>query len=252
MQIYALPCGNIEFARHLFFPESPVDERMTIPVVSFLIRHPKGNVLFDTGVHPDVIADPFGSLGQRIASQYNYIGGKNDNVVSQLQLLGLATGDISHVINSHLHFDHCGANEFFPKAVFIVQKREMESVRGRNDPFQIINIDHPGEYLLIDGDHDLFADGRIQLLSTFGHSPGHQSLLLTLDRGKKVLLAADACYTREHLDGNILPATFSDAKAAMATLSHLRQLEEKEQVHLYFGHDGQQWGYGFTSSQLLG
>ena len=63
MQIYALCCGFLEFDRHVFFPDHAPGTRMTIPVSSYLLIHPKGRVLFDTGVHCQAIADPVGRLG---------------------------------------------------------------------------------------------------------------------------------------------------------------------------------------------
>jgi glyoxylase-like metal-dependent hydrolase (beta-lactamase superfamily II) len=251
MQIYALSCGRLEFSRHLFFPESPTDTSMTIPVLAFLVCHPRGYVLFDTGVHPGAVSAPLARLGPRIASSYRFLAGKSENIVGMIARLGLRPDDISHVINSHLHFDHSGGNGFFPGAVFVVQRKEMENARKKNDPFQMINITHPGEYRLLDGGYDIFADGSLQLLPTCGHTPGHQSLLVHLNAKKKVFLAADACYTRKHLEGNILPATFWDAQVAMDTLGLLSKMEKEEGVHLYFGHDANQWGSEGAFPQLL-
>lgn len=65
LQIYALCCGYLAFDRHLFFPDHAPGMRMTIPVSSYLLIHPKGRLLFDTGVHCQVITDPVGRLGAR-------------------------------------------------------------------------------------------------------------------------------------------------------------------------------------------
>ena len=70
VQIYALCCGFLEFDRHVFFPDRDPGTRMTIPVSSYLLIHPKGRVLFDTGVHRQAITDPIGRLGERRATRF--------------------------------------------------------------------------------------------------------------------------------------------------------------------------------------
>jgi glyoxylase-like metal-dependent hydrolase (beta-lactamase superfamily II) len=120
IQIYALCCGYLEFDRHIFFPDRAPGTRMTIPVPSYLLIHPKGRVLFDTDVHCQAIVDPVGRLGERRATRFTIRSQVGNNVVSQLVCVGMRPADITHVINSHSHFDHCGGNEFFPQATQLV------------------------------------------------------------------------------------------------------------------------------------
>jgi hypothetical protein len=101
--------------------------------------------------------------------------------VSQLAPLGLRPDDLAYVANSHFHFDHCGGNECFPRATFLVQKREMEAARAAAGSYagytpSARDFDHPLDYRLIDGEHDVSDDGTVVLVPTFGHTPGHQSL----------------------------------------------------------------------------
>ena len=88
MQIYALCCGSLEFDRHIFFPDHDPGTRMTIPVSSYLLIHPKGRVLFDTGVHRQAITDPIRRLGERRATHLTVRSQVGDDVVSQLARLG--------------------------------------------------------------------------------------------------------------------------------------------------------------------
>jgi N-acyl homoserine lactone hydrolase len=163
MPIYALCCGSLEFDRHVFFPDREPGTRLTIPVPSYLLIHPKGRVLFDTGVHCQAIADPVGRLGERRAMRLTLRSQVGDDVVSQLALIGMRPEDITDVINSHFHVDHCGGNEFFPQATFLVQSREMARVRGPDNLFDLQDFDHPLTYQLIDGDYDVFGDGQLVL-----------------------------------------------------------------------------------------
>ena len=151
-----------------------------MPVLSFLVDHPRGKLLFDTGVHCQARLDPVGRLGPERVKRLTVKSQEGDDVIPQLARLGLTPGDVRYVANSHLHFDHCGGNEFFPRATFLVQRPELESARRPGfvpsySPSPI-DFDHPLDYQMIDGEHDVFGDGAVVLLPTYGHTPGHQSL----------------------------------------------------------------------------
>jgi glyoxylase-like metal-dependent hydrolase (beta-lactamase superfamily II) len=121
--IHALCGGMIELDRSSFFSDVAPGTRITIPVMCFLISHPRGHVLVDTGVHRQARTDPVGRMGERRASLFGMRSAPTDEVVSQLALLGLAPSDVRYVVNSHLHFDHCGGNEFFPSSTFLLASR---------------------------------------------------------------------------------------------------------------------------------
>jgi predicted HTH domain antitoxin len=104
---------------------------------------------------------------------YRPVPGRRD-VVSQIARLGMRPDDITHVINSHLHVDHCGGHECFSQATCLVQSREMARARSPDNPYNPQDFDHPLNYHLIDGDYDLFGDGTLVLLPTYGHIPSRR------------------------------------------------------------------------------
>jgi N-acyl homoserine lactone hydrolase len=242
IKIYAMCCGRLEFDRKLFFPEDASGARLTIPVPSFLIRHDRGTVLFDTGVDCYAHLDPVARLGERIAGIFALRGAKNENVIDQLASVGLKADDVTHVINSHFHFDHCGCNALFPRATFIVQRAEMDMARAPNSPYNRAQWDQALDYRLVDGEHDVFGDGALVLIPTVGHTAGHQSLRVRAAPGVDFVLTADACYSREHLDREILPAGSTwNQRMMIETYSQLRALQERHGCRLVFGHDPEQW-----------
>jgi N-acyl homoserine lactone hydrolase len=247
LRLYVLCGGYIELDLALFLPDRPPGTRWTVPVPTFLVVHAEGRLLFDTGVHPAALADPVGRLGESRARRFVVRSGPGDDVVSQLALLGLRPDDVTHVANSHFHFDHCGGNEFLLRSTFLVQRRELEAARDpavlaeRRYAPSAVDFDHPLAYQPVDGEHDVFGDGPVILIPTPGHTPGHQSLRVRAGRGPGVVLAADACYTRENLDRMMLSGVFWDADEMLRSLARLGHLRDGEGAMVIYGHDPAQW-----------
>jgi len=241
LRAYALSCGALEFDKSLFFPASAPGERIVAPVSSYLIVHPQGRLVFDTGVHCDALADPAGRLGKRIAALFTLRSRAGEDVVSQLAALGLKPNDIRYVVNSHFHFDHCGCNASFPRAQFLVQRAELAAARAEPKRYRSKDWDVPLDYREIDGEHDVFGDGTVVLLPTPGHTPGHQSLWIRPGGGMQFLMTADACYTQEHLEKSILPSNASDAALMTQSMNRLRALRDRQGAVLLYGHDAAQW-----------
>ena len=241
VKVHAMCCGRLDFDRSLFFPDERPGTLLTIEVPAFLIRHAKGTVLFDTGVDCLAQQDPVARLGERLAAIFRLRAAAHENVVAQLACLGLRPADVTHVINSHFHFDHCGCTSLFPRATFIVQRAEMEMARSPSSRYNRADWDHPFDYRLIDGEHDLFGDGELVLLPTPGHTAGHQSLRVRAAPDVLFVLAADACYSRAHLEREVIPQAVWDVPAMIESYRDLRALQERQGCQLIFGHDPTQW-----------
>jgi len=160
-----------------------------------------------------------------------------------LQAVGTDPDAVRYLINSHLHFDHTGGNALLPNARLVVQRREWEA--GQRDDEIQRNFFFPGDYrtgqdvLQVDGEHDLFGDGRVVCIPTHGHTPGHQSLRLRLDDGN-VVLTGDACYLRRTLDELRLPNLAADPEQMLASLQRLRALRDAG-ARIFYGHDPDFW-----------
>ena len=245
INVYALCTGFIELDRASMVSDLPPGQPWTVPVVSFLASHPKGKLLFDTGVHCQARLDPLARLGPERIKRLTVKSRQGDDVVPQLAKLGLKPDDVRFVANSHLHFDHCGGNEFFPRATFLVQRAELEAARRPGfvpsySPSPL-DFDHPLDYRMLDGEHDVFGDGSVVLLPTYGHTPGHQSLLVRAGKQAQIVCASDACYTRENMDRDVLPKILWNPSVMSESLAVLRKLRDQAGATMFYGHDPAQW-----------
>jgi len=241
VRVLALECGWLTGPAGLFLADA--SGRLRVPVPAFLVEHPQGHVLFDTGLHPGLQVDAAARLGS-LADVFDVEFGADADVASRLEALGIAPRSIRWVVASHLHFDHVGGLRTIPDATLVVQRREWEA--GADADARVRNTYEPSDYdlgharRLVDGEHDLFGDGRVVCVPTFGHTPGHQSLRVRTDAGAEIVLSADACYLRETLETLRLPAVVHDATEMRRSLERLRALAAAGS-RVVFGHDAEQW-----------
>ena len=243
VRLYAMTCGWVTMRmRAILDGEGDKDSTLVVPIPSYLIEHPKGRVLFDSGLNLAVQHDYDGYMGG--LTKYMQAELKpGEELVSCLKRLDRDVADIDYVVNSHLHFDHCGGNGEVPNAAIVIQKPEWEYAQSR-DPekptgYKREDYDHGQDVQQVSGEHDIFGDGSVVCIPTYGHTPGHQSLKVRHDGGE-VVLAGDACYLRQTLDNLHLPAIVHDREQMIASLHVLRGLQARG-ARIYYGHDPEFW-----------
>jgi N-acyl homoserine lactone hydrolase len=230
-----------------------------LPVPMFLVEHPgAGPILVDTGFHPSVVQDVRPNLGPGARLLYRVRMDREQTAAAQLAARGLSPADVKTIVMTHLHIDHASGISELPDATYVVDRREWASAGARGGALKgyvPAHFDHPFDWRAIDydapatGPHedfsrsfDLFGDGSVRLLSTPGHTRGHQSLLLRLSGGRQVLLVGDAAYTRRTLEGGPLPLLIEDAGAFRRSLGELRAfLARNPDVLAIPGHDAEAW-----------
>ena len=228
--------------------------KITVPVAFFLIKHPKGNVLFDTGNNDKIITDPtyWGPLAAALEP------GRSPDVAidAQLDRIGVKPADINYVVLGHMHLDHAGNVGKFSTATIVYQRDEIVNafwpkpgfggayITGdfamlRND----VGQSSPSRQKVIElnGDLDLFGDGSIYIHRQVSHTPGSQMVLVRLPKTGPVVLTSDVCYLMENLQKDILPsvALAYDPAGILDGYAWVKHLMSAEGADVIFAHDAE-------------
>jgi len=240
VELYAFTCGFLTIPHGILL--EGMKGKITVPVPSYLIAHPNGRVLFDSGLNPQARTDPAGYMGPEGVKYAAFHFEPGEEIATRLAALSIAPEEVTQLVNSHLHYDHSGGNAQLPNAEVIVQLREWEHALDLpdDDPgYRRRDFDTGQTVRKISGELDLFGDGTVTCIPTYGHTPGHQSLRVRTSRGEFVL-CGDACYLKRTLDELHLPGVLSDREAMLAVLLRFRALQAAG-TRILFGHDPEFW-----------
>ncbi|MBR0801933.1 N-acyl homoserine lactonase family protein [Bradyrhizobium japonicum] len=197
----------------------------------YLIKHSsKGWFLWDTGIADAVAAMPNGLVP---ADPKAVTWRRPKTLAAQLEQLGLKPDDVKAMAVSHTHPDHTGNVELFPQATLYVQKAEYDWPGANNEPR--FKPSHPVE--LLAGDKDVFGDGSLTILSTPGHTPGHQSLLVKLLKTGAVVLSGDAVHFKDNWDNRRVPSMNANKDQSAASMQKIADTLTKEKAQLWINHD---------------
>jgi glyoxylase-like metal-dependent hydrolase (beta-lactamase superfamily II) len=194
------------------------------------MHHTQGWLLWDTGVTDAIAAMPDGQAPPDPRMTH---WRRPKTLASQLELVGVNSTDIKYLAISHTHPDHIGNVEMFPQAMLLVQKAEYEWPTplgvGR------FKAGHPVKKL--EGDYDVFGDGSVTIISTPGHTPGHQSLLVNLPKTGAILLSGDAVHFKSNWENRRVPSGNTDKDQTLASMQRISELLAKENAQLWINHD---------------
>jgi N-acyl homoserine lactone hydrolase len=237
VKLYLLAGGLIDADRSVIHPGDDSHRRVTLPCMQLLIQNEGHSVLFDTGMPVEAAGDPDG-----LKRAYDIdptwlrpLAGPDERIDAQLAFLGMRIADLDLVVSTHFHFDHAGANGLCQGVTIVAQEAEIEAARAG----EYLDVwDAPG--LLFRPVHgDWSPLPGVEMLFTPGHTPGHQSILVRLP-GRPWLFTVDAVYTEEHWRAHHLGAV-TDVAQARASVERLREIAERENARIIFGHDIAQW-----------
>jgi glyoxylase-like metal-dependent hydrolase (beta-lactamase superfamily II) len=236
-RLYLFDCGAIHLGNVEGFSlkdtETPVRDLF---VPCYLIEHERGRLLFDSGL--PLRAAGVGTIPLDDGGSITY----PRSIVDQLAAMHLSPPDITYVAFSHLHSDHAGGANAFTDSAVLMQKAEWDAALAGypefepSDPFS--KLKEPGAKLtIIEGDHDVFGDGTVKLIATPGHTPGHQSLLVDLERTGLILLSGDLYHFRESRTLRRVPTFNYDADLTLKSMDRVEALLKETGATLWIEHD---------------
>lgn len=196
----------------------------------YLIHHSNaGYVLWDTGITDRLVVLANGVAVPALSQTWH----RTKTLLASLAAIGVAPADVRYVAISHIHPDHAGNVDEFPDATLIIQKAEWDYAMTL--PQRPFSLEHKTQ--LIEGDKDLFGDGSLTVLSTPGHTPGHQSLLVHLEKSGYVVLSGDLVHFESNWDNRRVPEFNYDKAQSTASMEKIARILEEKHAQLWINHD---------------
>jgi glyoxylase-like metal-dependent hydrolase (beta-lactamase superfamily II) len=218
LKLYAFSSGALTLGKGFLVNGASMDP-IQVPVGFYVVKHPKGNVLFDTGNNDKIITDP-GYWGAAFTG-LKPVNTPDVAIDTQLKKIDLTPDDITYVVVSHLHLDHGGNVAKFPKSTLVVQKSEIQNFfwpePGTGSNYVLGDVlplrgnmtasANAVKMLQLEGDQDLFGDGTLIVKRWVAHTPGSQMMTVRLKNTGFTILTGDNVYFRENVEQNIPPST---------------------------------------------
>lgn len=203
---------------------------------SYLIVHPRGTVMFDTGgIGDDKFPADGGPAKEGIMSA-------TKKLVPQMAAAGYTPSDVTYLVLSHYHSDHTGNANLFGGATWIVQKAERDFMfsdapQGIIQPATYGALKNAKTKILNNEDFDIFGDGTVVIKTTPGHTPGHQVLFVTLAKTGPILLAGDLYHYPEEITTGKTPSFEFDAATSAKSRAAMQAFVKLTGAKLWIEHD---------------
>jgi len=238
LKLYVLNCGEIVVHDAGVFNPSLAGQEKILSDSCYVIKHPKGTVVWDAGL-PDAIAD--------LPNGFDAGGGLftvfvNKTFQSQLQAIDVDPANVTYIAMSHLHFDHTGNANLFTNATWLIQQPEYDIAftdQGIADGF---NPDSYSELAnnptkVLHGDYDVFGDKSVVIVSTPGHTPGHQSLYLDLPETGPVVLSGDLYHFQLNRDTYVVPGFNTSIRETIHSFVGIDNFLDSSHAKMWIQHD---------------
>ncbi|MBG09130.1 MAG: hypothetical protein CME68_10255 [Halobacteriovoraceae bacterium] len=218
------------------------ENKKKFPTTCFYIQHPKGSLLWGTGLD-----DRYANL----KGGKSFYGGMSKHIVKKtlrkkLEKIGVSLDSITYVSVSHLHPDHTGNLHLFKKSKILLQKEEVDAGFGPFPFFYFFEFNHykniKKQIQTLNGDYDLFNDGTVTIIKAPGHTPGHQVLLLRLPNKGAIILGGDLYHLKENQKNKISPFLITyDKKELQKSFLKIENIQKKEKAFLWIQHEPSHW-----------
>ena len=237
VRLYAIECGRIDFKDMGSFADTGEYDGKpgTLTVSCYLIRHPKGTLLWDTGLSDKLAENKAG------ADDGGFKFTVERPLIDQLKSIDVTPADVTHVAFSHFHVDHTGNANAFGASTWIINKAELAWAESTPTPYGVdpktFSSSKTAKTKLIDGDFDVFGDGSVRILKTPGHTPGHGVLAVKLKKSGVVILSGDLYHTHENRLFKRVPAFNYERADTLASIDRVEKIVKNTKAHFIVQHD---------------
>lgn len=237
VRLYRLDCGDISMDMSSFSKDGEFEgERGELDNPCFLVRHPKGDLLWDTGFEESLVDIPGGVTDGTFHKEMHH------KLSGQLAELGLSPSDIDYVSLSHSHPDHAGNANHFPHSTFLVQEKEyayMFSPERRQDKGQFTYFSgvEKAKVRKFSDNYDIFGDGTAIIQHMPGHTPGHSTLLLRLKNSGALMLSGDLYIKNKGRKVRAVATFNTDEEETLASMDRFEDQVKRENARVIIQHD---------------
>jgi len=237
VRLYAIECGHMDVLDMGVFADTGEYDGKSGPlaVTCYLIRHPMGTLLWDTGLS-DKLAEnkDGGGVGPFKLSV-------KTPLIDQLKTIGVTPADVTYLAFSHFHFDHTGNANAFAASTWIVNKAELAWAESTPTPFGVDpsawSAVKTATTRLIDGDHDVFGDGSVRILRAPGHTPGHAVLAVRLKKSGVVILSGDLYHLEANRKFKRMPVFNTERADTLASMDRVERIVKNTKARFVVQHD---------------
>ena len=236
-RLYAFNCGEARVKDvSRWSPGVNVGQQIDFSDNCYLIRHSKGLMLWDSGYSDALAALPNG-MDTPIS-----VARRSKTLVSQLAEIGVAPAQITYLAFSHTHSDHVGNANLFTSATLYMQEPEYDAAFGPDAAkFNFVAANYEklrsSPVVKLKGDYDVFGDGSVTILSTPGHTPGHQSLLVRLPKAGPILLSGDMTHFHDNWVNRRVPSFNFSKEESVKSMEKIAALLAATGAQLWINHD---------------
>lgn len=237
VRLYVFDCGVIKGLDPALFNFKPGELATTeLAVPCYLVVDPKGTLMWDVGVIPD---SAFKSDGAPVTQG---VSTATRTLKSQLAQIGYAPSDITYLAMSHYHSDHVANANEFAGSTWLVRKAERDAMFAEKPPALV----NPATYselknsktvILTTDEHDVFGDGKVIIKSAPGHTPGHQVLIVKLQKTGTVVVAGDLYHYPEERGRNTVPTFEYNKEESLASRAMIEAYVKRTGAQLWIEHD---------------
>ena len=242
MKLYVFDCGNSKIKDiSLFSPGVDQNKSKNLVMSCYLIEHPKGLLMWDTGLADSLISKP-GGIKVRNGAFTLMV---KKTLSSQLKELKINPKEIKFMAFSHMHPDHTGNAGLFPNSTVLVQNSEFAAAFGPNPSHYSFNkktydMLKQSNFKKLKGDYDVFGDGRVVIKHAKGHTPGHQVLFIDLPETGPIVLSGDLYHFQKNRTYRRVPSFNFDKELTLQSMDRIEKFISKKQATLWIQHDPEQ------------